>query len=306
MSGSRRGLDGPPRLLCVDKPVGPTSFDVVRAVRKITGYRRVGHAGTLDPFATGLLVIGLGSATRLLRFVSDAPKVYEAEVEFGSETDTEDCTGEVVAHSSRIPDEATLRTALPVFIGRIEQVPPAFSAVHIDGERSYRRARRGESVQLPSRVVEILEFELTGWAAPRASLRIRCGSGTYVRALGRDLGRHLGSAAHLTRLRRTESAGFEVARAIPLHELAARWESGERGLAPGELVRGWPRVELDADRAVRVRQGLQPDAGWWADVGWRDVPDRVALLDGGGGLVAIAAREPDGRLRLELVLPEVG
>lgn len=303
MSAPRRE-DGSPRLLLIDKPAGPTSFAVVRQVRRITGYRRVGHGGTLDPFATGLLVIGLGAATRLMRFVTEGRKLYEAELEFGAETDSEDCTGEVVRRSAEIPDEAAIRAALPAFTGRIQQVPPRISAVHVDGERSYRRARRGEEVELAPREVVVESIDLVAFDPPRARLRVHCGAGTYIRALARDLARQLGSAAHLTALRRTGSGVFDVADAMTLEDFEERWRSGERGLDPAAIVAGWPRVKLDPSLVARVRQGTQPDADWWQDADWDTLPERVALLDQHDRLVAIAARQGPEPLRLALVLPE--
>jgi len=304
MSAARRGEDGAPRLLLIDKPAGPTSFAVVRQIRRITGYRRVGHGGTLDPFATGLLVIGLGAATRLMRFVTEGRKLYEAELEFGSETDSEDCTGEIIRRSTELPDESALLAALPRFTGRIQQVPPRISAVHVDGERSYRRARRGEEVVLAPREVEVESIDLIGFDPPRARLRVRCGAGTYIRALARDLARELGSAAHLTALRRTATGAFDVADAIALDRFEERWRSGVRGLEPAAIVAGWPHVHLDPPLVARVRQGAQPDADWWSDTGWDTLPERVALLDQRDRLVAIATREGPEPLRLALVLPE--
>lgn len=306
MSAARRGVDGPPRLLLIDKPAGPTSFGVVRVVRRITGYRRVGHGGTLDPFATGLLVVGLGAATRLMRFVAEGEKTYEAEVVFGAETDSEDSTGEVVRRSDHQPGPEEIRRALPGFTGRIRQVPPRLSAVHVGGERSYRRARRGEDVEPEAREVEVHALELLGYDPGRARIRVRCGGGTYIRALARDLGRELASAAHLATLRRTATGPFDAGQSIALSDLAARWEAGERGLDPAALVRDWPVLALDAERVARVRQGAQPDPGWWGQAGWETLPAQVALLDPGGQLVAIATRQGSEPLRLALVLPEAG
>jgi tRNA pseudouridine55 synthase len=297
---------GPPRLLCIDKPDGMTSFDVVRRVRHVTGYRRVGHAGTLDPFATGVLVLGLGPATRLMRFLAEGSKVYEATVFFGSETDSEDRTGTCVRESARVPVADEVQAVLAGFTGRIQQVPPRLSAIHIDGERSYRRARRGEEVELPVREVFVHELELVGYDLPRARLRISCGGGTYIRSLARDLGRVLDSAAHLEELRRTEVGDFGEDRAVPLDEFEEYWQSGGRGFDPSDLVGGWPCLRLDAARVTAVRQGAQPDPEWWSDEDWVDLPERVALLGPGGALIAIATPRNKGSLRLACVLPEPG
>ncbi len=294
------------RLLCVDKPGGRSSFAVVRDVRRITGYKRVGHGGTLDPFATGLLVIGLGPATRLMRFLSEGSKEYEAEIEFGAETDSEDRTGERIHVVAQIPSAAEIQAALPDFTGTIQQVPPRLSAVHVDGERSYRRARRGEDFALAPRPVTIHEIELLDYEAPRARLRICCGGGTYIRSLARDLGRSLGSAAHVAELRRTKVAGFCLQQALAPDALARAWKAGERGLDPASLVATWPSLRLDAQQVVQVRHGAQPQTDWWPEEERPSPPRRVALLDEAGSLVAVALREADAPLRLALVLPEAG
>jgi len=283
-----------------------TSFDVVRKVRRITGYRRVGHAGTLDPFATGVLVLGLGPATRLMRFLAEGDKVYEALVHFGFETDSEDCTGMRTRESTSIPSAEEIEKALAGFTGRIQQVPPRLSAIHIDGERSYRRARRGEDIEMPTREVIVHELEMTGCDLPRARLRVRCGGGTYIRSLARDLGRRLDSAAHLEELRRTGVGDFDQDQAVPFDEFDAYWERGERGLDPSSLVGEWPCLRLDDDRVVAVRHGGQPRPEWWAGENWDVLPERVAFLDPAGRLVAIATPRDGESLRLAWVSPEAG
>jgi tRNA pseudouridine55 synthase len=283
-----------------------TSFDVVRQVRRITGYRRVGHAGTLDPFATGVLVLGLGSATRLMRFLAEGAKVYEALVYFGAETDSGDRTGERIGESTRIPSAEAIQSALAGFTGRIQQVPPRLSAIHIDGERSYRRARRGEEIEMPVREVHVHELELISCDPPRARLRVLCGGGTYIRSLARDLGRHLDSAAHLEELRRTEVGEFGEERSVRLDEFAEYWERGEDGFDPSALVAEWPCLSLDAALVVAVRNGRQPLPEWWADEDWDVLPERVALLDPAGRLIAIATPRDGSSLRLAWVTSEAG
>lgn len=309
MTRRSTALDRVPRLVCVDKPEGRTSFDVVREVRRISGYRRVGHGGTLDPFATGLLVVGLGPATRLMRYLTEGPKEYVAEIEFGRETDSEDCTGAVIRESDRLPEAGELPDALAGFTGELEQVPPRLSAIHVDGERSYRRVRRGEEVALAARTVRVDEFELIEYEPPHARVRVACGGGTYIRSLARDLGRELQSAAHLSALRRTRVGDFSLDQAVTLERLAEDWATGSPGLAPAELVRGWASLDLDPDQVRAVRNGLQPEPEWFGRPDWDGTPDRIALLDAGGALVAIASsREgsPGKGLRLALVLPEAG
>lgn len=205
----------------VDKPAGWTSHDVVGRLRRLYGQRRVGHAGTLDPMATGVLVVGLGHATRLLRFVQGQPKTYEATVRIGQGTVTDDAEGEITSAPGWEWDPAGLSAALQRLTGDIEQVPSAVSAIKVDGVRSYTRVREGEQVSLPARPVTIRRFEMLG--APRIAganvdidVVVECSSGTYVRALARDLGEHLQSAGHLTALRRTAIANIGVDQCSPL------------------------------------------------------------------------------------------
>lgn len=207
----------------IDKPAGWTSHDVVARLRRLYGQRRVGHAGTLDPMATGVLVIGLGDATRLLRFVQDQPKTYRATIRFGISTITDDAEGEVTGRPGWEWDPAGLSAALGKLTGPILQVPSAVSAVKVDGVRSYARVRAGEQVELAARPVVISRFEMVGPPRPvpgevpvlDIDAVVECSSGTYVRALARDLGEDLGSAAHLVALRRTAISGIEVRACVP-------------------------------------------------------------------------------------------
>jgi tRNA pseudouridine55 synthase len=197
-------------LLLIDKPAGITSHDAVDRVRGALGIRKVGHAGTLDPSATGLLLIGVGRATRLLRFLGDLPKVYEGTGVLGVETTTLDAEGEVVRESPVDVTEAALREAMASFVGRIEQVPPAYSAVKVGGEKLYRAARAGRTVEAAPRSVEVFAFDLISFKSPRFDFRVRCSSGTYVRSLVADVGARLGCGAHIERLRRTAIGPFSV------------------------------------------------------------------------------------------------
>jgi len=211
-------------LLYVDKPAGITSHDVVAIVRRAARSRRVGHAGTLDPFATGLLVVAVGNCTRLLPYVQGEPKVYDAVVRFGAETDTDDIAGRVTVEAS-LPDlggtsgSAALDAAIRSLTGVLAQVPPAYSAKHVDGERAYAIARRGEAVQLAPVTVTVHRWEIQSCTGQRLHARITCAGGTYVRALARDLGRALGSAAHCESLRRVSSGPAHVDRAATLASL---------------------------------------------------------------------------------------
>jgi tRNA pseudouridine55 synthase len=275
-------------LLLVDKPAGVTSHDVVNVARRALGERRVGHAGTLDPFATGLLVLLVGRATRLLPHVSGDPKVYEATIRFGAETDTEDLHG-TVTHEAPPPTRLAVEAAIPALTGVLEQVPPAYSAKRVDGRRAYDLARAGVAVELRPARVRVDAWELLAWreAAPggpaEATVRITCGGGTYIRSLARDLGRATGSAAHLTALRRTQSGAFDVARAISLDALR---EACPALLPAREAVPQWPAQTLDDADVRRATSGNHVAAnvaGAWA-----------ALVSASSGrMVALAERAGD-------------
>jgi tRNA pseudouridine55 synthase len=206
-------------LLLVDKPSGVTSHDVVDACRRAYGERSIGHLGTLDPFATGLLVLLFGKATRLATFIDADPKVYEATVQFGTETDTDDGTG-VPTRSAAIPAADTIRNALQSLTGEIEQVPPSFSAKHVPGHgRAYTAARRGHPADLPASRVVVYQWDIRALQPGVGEFTVTCGTGTYTRALARDLGRATGSAAHLTALRRTRVGRFDVRDSHTLPEI---------------------------------------------------------------------------------------
>ena len=210
----------PEGLLLVDKPAGITSHDVVDRVRRAYGERSVGHLGTLDPFATGLLIVLVGRATRLATFLDIEPKVYEAVIAFGSEMDTDDATGEVT-RSAPPPAEPDVRAAIVTLTGEIEQVPPAYSAKKVAGKRAYAVARSGEVPELAPASVTVHRWDVTAFTGEALSATITCGGGTYIRALARDLGRFSGSAAHLASLRRTRIGKFDVADATPANALDA-------------------------------------------------------------------------------------
>ena len=214
----RSGREG---LLLVDKPAGLTSHDVVDACRRAYGQRSVGHLGTLDPFATGLLVLLFGRATRLTSFVVSEPKVYDATVKFGSETDTDDLTGSPT-RSAPLPAADAIRSALAALTGDLEQVPPAFSAKHVStGGRAYTAARRGAPVVLAPVAVRVDQWEVHAIREESVDLTVVCSTGTYVRALARDLGRLAGSGAHLVALRRTRVGEFSLDEAHPLPVVTA-------------------------------------------------------------------------------------
>lgn len=214
VEGSRAA--GPSGLLLIDKPSGITSHDAIDAVRRALGTRKVGHAGTLDPIATGLLLVGVGRATRLLRFLGDLPKLYEGTGVLGVETTTLDSEGDEVRRSPVVDvTEETLRAAVDGFVGEIEQVPPAYSAVKVGGRKLYAAARKGQVLQAPARTVHIEAFDLLAMAGPKFSFRVRCSSGTYVRSLVADVGKVLSCGAHLMALRRTAIGPYRVEDASP-------------------------------------------------------------------------------------------
>lgn len=205
-------------LLLVDKPAGVTSHDMVLAARRAYGERSIGHLGTLDPFATGLLLMLLGRATRLANFIETEPKVYNARIRFGTETDTDDATGTVV-RSAPLPDPRAVHEAILSLTGDLMQVPPAYSAKSVDGTRAYDAARGGHPLELPAVPVTVHEWVVNGQHDDSIYATITCGGGTYIRALARDLGRITGSAAHLEELRRTRCGEFDVRDAASLEDL---------------------------------------------------------------------------------------
>ncbi len=208
----------PDGLLLVDKPAGLTSHDVVQLVRRVYGERSIGHLGTLDPFATGLLLLLIGHSTRLATFIVTEPKVYEATIGFGAETDTDDSTGAVIRESGA-PSAEAIASSIPSLTGCISQVPPAYSAKSVDGTRAYDAARDGKPIQLAPVKVKVEKWEILDSRPSELDVRITCGTGTYIRALARDLGRATGSAAHLSALRRIRSGSFELTHAITIDEL---------------------------------------------------------------------------------------
>ena len=205
-------------MLLVDKPAGITSHDVVVAARRAYDERSIGHLGTLDPFATGLLVLLLGRATRLATFIETEPKEYEATIRFGAETETDDCTG-AVTREAPPPSIDAVREAIPSLTGTIAQVPPAYSAKSVDGTRAYSAARKGEPLELTPVAVNVGGWIIRAVRPGEIDVTIECGTGTYVRSLARDLGRASGSAAHLASLRRTRSGPYHVSEAITIDQL---------------------------------------------------------------------------------------
>lgn len=276
-------------VLPIDKPDGPTSHDVVAAARRSLGIRRIGHSGTLDPFATGLLLLCVGRATRLAEYLTGLDKRYEATARLGITTDTLDRTGEILARSDAWPEleEEVIRRAFLDQQGRRLQTPPVYSAKKVDGRRAYERARSGEPVRPDPVPVEIHDLTVTRIAGADVDFRIHCGSGTYVRAVARDAGEALGVGAHLTALRRTAVGRFDVRDALPLDRLEDAAAVSAALLEPVDAVDHLPALRLSEDETRRIGHGQSlPAEG-------RAGPGLVALTRA-GSLVAVA--ECDGRL----------
>ena len=280
-------------ILNVNKPIGPTSFGVVRRIKRLPGVVKVGHGGTLDPAAEGVLPVLVNAATRLADFIHAWPKTYLATVRFGAVSDTGDAEGTItpVAGGAQVT-QGRLEAVLPSFTGWIDQVPPAYSAVKLGGEALYRKARRGEAVEARSRRVEIRSLRLLEYDQPRsaARLQIDCGSGTYVRSLARDLGVALGTGAYLGSLTRLRVGPLELDTAISPDRLVEMGEEWVKALLPMDLpLRAWPSVTLDAPGVAALRQGRAVAAPPLAT-------GRYRMVDAEGRLIAWAEVH-DGRLQ---------
>ena len=292
------GLDG---ILVVAKPPGPTSHDIVALIRRLAATKRVGHGGTLDPFAAGVLPVFLGHATRVVEYHLGDRKAYRATVCFGASSTTDDLEGELTPSDGPPPTHEALEAALPTMTGTISQRPPAYSAIKVGGRRAYAMARAGETVTLASREVTIHALDLVSWddsdpARPVAVLDIACSAGTYVRAIARDLGERLGSAAYLGSLTRTASGGFTLDDALPLDDIRAASAEGPEGLMlllrPIDTgLETFPVVTLSVEEVLAVARGqfVRPSSGSLPQA------DHYRLLDPDGGLVAIASSS-GGRL----------
>jgi tRNA pseudouridine55 synthase len=273
-------------VLVVDKPVGMTSHDVVQAVRIGTGIRRAGHTGTLDPRASGVLVILVGPAVRLSEYVSASDKRYQAIIRLGASTDTYDADGRFTRQPMVSPvsiGEQQFEDALKGFVGEIEQTPPPYSAVKVRGRRAYDMARGGEEVDLAPRKITVHHLEVLEWAPPEAVVDVHCSSGTYVRSLANDLGNVLGCGGYLVGLRRTKSGRFSLRDATPLRKLQEAFRAGNwyQYLIPAaEALGDWPAVELDPDQVEDVKHGHRIPAG-------NDAQGMVRGVSMAGELVAL-------------------
>ena len=286
-------MDG---ILVIDKPAGPTSHDVVDRVRRALGERRIGHAGTLDPLATGVLVLVVGRATRLARFLAAADKAYDAAIRLGIATDTYDASGQVIAgpavppgaEVAALPDQAAVARALAAFVGTYPQTPPAFSAKKVGGVRAYARARQGAPVEPKPAVVTAYEIALASVEGSLVRLRIRCSAGFYVRTLAHALGERLGVGAHLEALRRTDASGFDISQAATLASVEQEGAAASQRLVPlAAALPGVPAVALTHEGVRHAAHGRAlagldfqppPPAG----------PGPFRLLGPDGRLVAMA------------------
>ncbi len=311
--GDRRGVNGPNGWIVLDKPLGLGSTQAVAAVKRNCreaglGRVKVGHGGTLDPLATGVLPIALGEATKLAGRMLDASKEYAFTVRFGAETDTLDLEGKVIAESPVRPTLAEVEAVLPRFTGPIEQVPPAYSALMVDGQRAYDRARAGEVVDLKTRSVTIYSLQLSHWDIPNdpnqefgeLTLAAHVSKGTYIRSLARDIARTLGTVGHVTMLRRTRAGPFSLDSAISLDKLneVGKGAALERILLPLEAgLDDIPALDLGPQQANLVRQGRvltglpHNDGLYWARMG--SVPLALVELSGGDARVVRGFNLPD-------------
>jgi tRNA pseudouridine55 synthase len=273
-------------LVVVDKPGGWTSHDVVARLRRLAGTRRVGHAGTLDPMATGVLVVGIGRATRLLGHLAKDDKDYDATLRLGVTTSTDDADGEVVAEADREAlarlTDASIAAVMAQSTGDIDQVPSSVSAIKVDGVRAYQRVRSGEAVELASRRVHVGRFDLLERRGADVDVRVTCSTGTYVRALARDLGIALGVGAHLTALRRTRVGSFSIEQARTLEQLEAQFDVMALSAA---VAAEFPRVDVDAAQALRISQGQRLVL---------DLPSSPAGIFGPSGEVVALVEDRDG------------
>jgi tRNA pseudouridine55 synthase len=289
-----------------DKPSGLTSRDVVDRVQRCFPRRtRIGHAGTLDPLATGVLVLCVGVATRFIEYVQRMDKTYRARLLLGARSDTDDAEGAVCYSNwtGRPPGQAEVARCLQEFIGPIQQVPPAYSAIKKGGLRSYERARRGETVALEARTVQIYHLDLLAYQYPHLEIQVHCGKGTYIRALARDLGERLGCGALVEGLRRTQLGPFQASRALGLETDPAQVRAWLLPLAAA--VAGLAQVQLDAASITRLRRGQSvafsaPPSSNSAE----EKPAEVAVFDAGRNLVAVAVLQSE-RLFPVKVVPEL-
>lgn len=309
-------MDG---VLVIDKPLGPTSHDVVARARRVLREKRIGHTGTLDPLATGVLPLVIGRATRLASLLSSSEKQYEAGVRLGSATDTYDAAYRLAGGEAPPPapavDRAEVERALAAFRGTFEQMPPPYSAKKVDGVPAYKLARKNKPTALSTATVTVRELTLLGFEDGLVRLRVTSTAGFYVRSLAHDLGAALGCGAHLETLRRTRAGVFGLERAVRFDDLDQRPDAALAALIPlAEVLPGLPAVRLTPRGAQRASHGNSVSAEDFAPMGSGPIGgepaagllplpgDRVQLFDPAGGLLGIAEAGPDGVLRPSIVL----
>lgn len=294
-------------VLIVDKPSGPTSFDVVRKLRGLGKGRKAGHTGTLDPMASGLLPICLGDATRIAGFILEGDKGYEGVIQLGQDTDTWDATGKVVAESDASGlDADRVRAAVEAMQGEYWQTPPMYSAVRVGGKRLYELARQGEEIERRPRKVHLYSIEMVEYdtAAHRVTIRVQCSKGTYIRAIAYELGEALGVGAHLMGLRRLASGPFSLEKALPLEKILSWMAEGRkeeieaRVISMADALSDMPTLRLDEERSRKVAYGKILGGRDLASGGWQSGGEesRVRILAPDGRLLAVA-EERDGGLR---------
>ncbi len=291
-------IDG---VVVLDKPAGMTSFRAVEKVSRLLGKRKCGHAGTLDPMATGVLPVCVGKATKIAGYLLLQDKEYDASFRFGAATDTGDVTGrEVETAPGAFAPEQAVAAAVAALVGTWEQVPPAYSAVKVGGTRAYALARRGEAVELAARSVTVTDAKLLDWSPEGFRVFLRCSKGFYVRALSRDLGRVLGVPMAVSALRRLRCGPFRIEDAVTLDALAAAARRGEEATAVLSIPRalaGFPQWEVPAAAAAAVRQGRSP-APWLAGKGTDEPGSVVLLTHGAEGPLALVEQGSGGEWKI--------
>jgi tRNA pseudouridine55 synthase len=293
-------------VLVMDKPKGPSSFDVIRAIRRLLGIKKIGHIGTLDPMATGVLPLAIGRATRLVPFIQDGPKEYEGRMLLGRVTDTLDVTGRVLEESPvNGLTRQDIESAAGELVGDIQQVPPAYSAVKINGRPAYKLARKGEDVLLKSRTVTVHSFRITDAALPLVDFSVLVSKGTYVRTLVSDLGARLGVGGCLERLRRLKSGPFSITQAVTLEEaeaLAAEERLSDRIISANEALEFLPQVSVSSQTAEHVANGRSLDLQNLEATDFNAGPVRVRF---GDGLLAVyeynPSRDPERLIPLRVL-----
>jgi len=280
--------------LVIDKPRGVTSFDVVRTVRRALKVRRVGHCGTLDPMATGVLPVAIGEATRLVEFVMDGAKIYRGTLKLGETTDTQDAEGTILSRGAIDGiDRAQIEGVIATLLGPIQQLPPMYSALKRDGVPLYELARKGVEVERALRLIEIYRFELCSVDLPFVTFEVCCSKGTYVRTLAHDLGARLGCGAHLTALRRLQSGAFTEAEAIPLDRLQDASSGAVQLLPVAAALAALPALALSPEALIRLKNGVPPQMSEVGATQPLPAPGTIVTLCREQQMVAVARFDPE-------------